>query len=238
MPNSPSSRTNNSGPKSISYPRRVCRQAWRDTLSIYYANTPIWRILKSGGLLVFGLFCWSAASLILSYRPEWTWLHYVMAYGFALIFWGPLTHFVIVPLAIRLRRTGQHPVARTFARHASKINLSTFLVIVIVLGTAPISPMMLDFAGPITDDSSPDVSTDLECTQADEVLTCALTNPSGVDHIVITSGETEVMVVDDPTGEFEIQIDDLEEVMGQKQFTAELKDENGDRVGVLRQSVA
>ncbi|MFU8870116.1 hypothetical protein [Natronococcus sp.] len=222
----------------LSYPRRLLSQGWRDLLSVYYANTPIWRVLKSGGLFVFGLFCWSAASLLFSYQPEWAFLTYVMAYGFALVFWGPLTHFVVVPLAIRLRRTGEHPVARAFARHASKINLSTFIVIVIVLGTAPISPMMLDFAASLGDDSSPDVDTNLVCTEGDETIACELTDPDGVDHLVVTSGEHEVAVVDDPTGEFEIRVDDLEEVVGQKQFTVELKDENGDRVGVFRRTVS
>ncbi|SDQ43912.1 hypothetical protein [Natronobacterium texcoconense] len=238
MSDSTSPNTNGSPAAStVSYPRRLLRQAWRDTLSIYYANTPIWRVLKSGGLLVFGLFCWSAASLLLSYVPEWTFLHYVMAYGFVLIFWGPLTHFVIVPLAIRLRRTAEHPVARTFARQASKINLSTFLLIVLVLGTAPISPMMLDFGAPLSDDSSPDVDTDLVCSEGEEVITCHLTDPAGVDHAVVTSGENELKVVDDPESEFEIRIDDLEEVRDWKEFNVELKDENGDRLGVIREIV-
>lgn len=206
-------------------------------LSIYYANTPIWRYLKSGGLAVLGLFCWSAASLLYSYRPDWTFLYYVMSYGFVLVLWGPLTHFVIVPLVIRLRRTADHPVTRVISRHGSKLNLTTFLVIVIVLGAFPVAPMTLDFAGPLSDDSAADVSTDLVCEQEDDLLTCHLTDPAGVDDVVVTSAGEEVTDVDDPTAEFEIRVDDLEEVMGTHQYTVELHDEDGNLVGVFRRSV-
>ena len=222
----------------LSYPRRVVRQAWRDLLSIYYANTPIWRWFKSGGLLVLGFFCWSAAALLHSYRPDWTFLHYVMAYGFVLILWGPLTHFVVVPLAIRLRRTAEHPAARWFSRHASKLNLTVFFAIVIVVGAIQFSPMMLDFGSAFTSDSGTEVTTDLSCETEDDLLTCQLTNPDGVDRIVVTSGDTEVLEVDDPASPFEIRIDDLEEVMGQKEYRVELYDEDDNRVGVFRRSVS
>ena len=231
MPNSPTERG------SISYPRRLARQAWRDLLSVYYANTPIWRWFKSGGLMVLGFFCWSAAALLLSYRPEWTFLHYVMAYGFVLILWGPLTHFGVVPLAIRLRRTATSPVARFFSRHASKLNLATFIAVVIVVGAIQFSPMMLDFQGTIVGDSGPEVSTDLNCETEDDLITCQLTNPEGVDHAVVSSGDRDVKVVDDPASPFELRIDELQEVMSVKQYTVEIYDENGDRVGVFRRNV-
>ncbi len=225
-------------PSSVrSAPRRIVRQAWRDLLSIYYANTPIWRWFKSAGLMVFGFFCWSAASLLLSYRPEWTFLHYVMAYGFALIVWGPLTHFAIVPLAIRLRRTAERPAARFFARNVSKINLSVFVVIVIVLAMVQFSPMMLDFAGTFESDSGPEVTADLECEQSDDLITCQLTSTEGIDRIEVTSGDREVATVDDPGSHFEIRVDELQEVVGQKQYTVELYDADDNRVGVFRRSV-
>ena len=208
--------------------RRLLRRYWNDLLSVYYANTPIWRVLKSVSLLFFGFFCWSAAALLLSYRPEWTFLYYVMAYGFVLILWGPLTHFVIVPLVIRLRRTAEHPVTRTITRHGSKLNLSVFIVIVIVLGTAPISPMLLDFGTIAGDDGQPDVNPDLLCTNDGEVIECELSDPTGIDHVVVTSGERELTTETDPPFAFEIHEDDLVEVVGQKQFVVELRDEDGE----------
>ncbi|MCU4741309.1 hypothetical protein [Natronoglomus mannanivorans] len=216
----------------LAYPRRVCRQAWRDTLSVYYANTPIWRFLKSSGLLVLGLFCWSASSLLLSYRPDWTILWYVAAYGFALILWGPLTHFVIVPLVIRLRRTAEHPVTRGLSRHASKLNLTVFFTIVILLGTFPIAPMTLEFQPDFGSDSGPDVDATLECTKstADDLVRCQISSADGVDHVVVSSAGTELQTVDEPPFEFELHTEDLEEVVGQKQFTVEVRDAEGDKL--------
>ena len=226
MPND-SPRTRASNP---SYPRRVLRQAWRDTLSVYYANTPIWRLAKSAGLLVFGLFCWSAANLLLSYRPDWTVLRYVIAYGFVLVLWGPLTHLVFVPFVIRLRRTGTHPAARWLSRNGSKANLSVFFAIVLVLGTFPVGPMILDFQPAFDEDRQPDVDPDLVCVKDGELIRCHLSPPDGVDHVVVTSGGTELRVVEEPPFEFELREDELESVVGQKQFGVELRDEDGDRL--------
>lgn len=219
--------------------RATCRRYWNDTLSIYYANTPIWRMLKSFGLLFFGFFCWSAAGLLYSYRPDWTFLYYVMAYGFALILWGPLTHFVILPVAIRLRRTATHPVTRTFAKKASKINLTVFIAIVLVLGTAPISPMLLDFGTLLEDDDrQPDVNPDLDCVVVDELVECSLSDPTAIDHVVVTSGDRTLETVTDPPFDFTLHVDDLEEVVGQQQFVVELRDDDGDTIRRYTRSLA
>ncbi|WP_247728818.1 hypothetical protein [Halovivax limisalsi] len=220
-----------------SLPGRLVRQSWRDLKSIYYANTVVWRLLKSVGLLMFGFFCWSASSLLLSYRPSWTFLYYTMAYGFVLICWGPLTHIVVVPLVIRLRRTADHPVTRWFARHGSKVNLSTFVAIVVVLATIQFSPMLLDFQSAFEDDSGADVAADLRCETGEELVTCQLTDAEGVDRIVVATGGTELETIDDPAATFEIRKDELEEVVGQKQYTVRLYDADGNRVGVFRRSV-
>ncbi|MCU4753211.1 hypothetical protein OB919_14695 [Halobacteria archaeon AArc-curdl1] len=211
--------------------RPTVRRYWNDILSIYYANTPIWRVLKSFGLLFIGFFCWSAGALLLSYRPDWTFLYYVMAYGFVLILWGPLTHFVILPIAIRLRRSAEHPITRTFANKASKINLTVFFTIVIILGTAPISPMLLDF-GTIFEDGErqPDVNPDVDCVVLDDLVQCSLSNEAGIDHIVVTSGDRTLERIDEPPYTVEFAVGDLEEVVGQKQFVLELRDENGETI--------
>ena len=81
----------------LTWTRRTVRSAWNDLMSVYYANTTIWRLFKSGALIMLGLFAWSGSNLLLSYRPDWGFLYYVMAYGFVLLFWGPFTHLVVVP---------------------------------------------------------------------------------------------------------------------------------------------
>ncbi|QLG47655.1 hypothetical protein [Natrinema halophilum] len=204
--------------------RRTLGQAWRDLLSIYYTNTPIWRLLKSVGLLFFGFFCWSASSLLLSYGVDWTVLTYTRAYGFVLILWGPLTHAVVVPFVIRLRRTADRPIFRSVARHGSKINLSVFLTLVLILGTAPVSPMLLDFQSSLQNGSGSDVNPDLVCSKSDGEITCQLSDSDGIDAVVVTSGGREIERLEGPPFEFTIREDDLEEVVGQKEFVVELRD--------------
>lgn len=207
----------------------IPRRLWRDLLSVYYTNTPVWRWLKSGTLVFFGFFLWVSGALLYAFQPEWGWLTYVMAYGFVLILWGPLTHMLVVPLAIRLRRTAQHPVTRTFARQASKINLTVFFALVILLGMAPISPMMLDFTGFVGSDGSPDVSAQIDCETDDELVTCLVETDESVDHVVVLSGGDELDRADGPSPfTLEFQRTDAEEVVGQKQFTVELRDDDGD----------
>ncbi|ELZ10691.1 hypothetical protein C479_07768 [Halovivax asiaticus JCM 14624] len=218
--------------------KRSLGRAWRDLLSIYYANTPIWRLLKSVGLLFFGFFCWSASSLVLSYGIDWGVLYVLRAYGFVLILWGPLTHAVIVPSVIRLRRTADGGVRRVIARHGSKLNLSIFLTIVLLLTAAPISPMVLDFQSALSGDSSPDVDPDLTCEGIGEEISCELSDPTGIERVVVTSGDAELERVEDPPYEFTIREDDLEEVVGQKEFVVELQDEDGETLRRYRKYAA
>lgn len=202
----------------------LIRNGWRDAKSVYYSNTPVWRWLKSGTLILFGLFCWSAAALLLSYQPEWGFLTYIMAYGFLLIAWGPLTHFIIVPLVIRSRRTSQHPITRWLSRHGSKVNLTIFFILVIIFGAFTPGIMMLDFAGIGAIDRGPDVSPDLTCTEVDDLIECEISDPTGIDHVVVFTAGDELLVVEEQPFKFEIPVDDLETVTGQKQFEVEVRD--------------
>jgi hypothetical protein len=209
----------------VQWTLRVVNGMWRDLVSVYYANTMVWRALKSAALIFLGFFCWIGGNLMLVY-VDWALVRYVMAYGFVLLFWGPFTHFVIVPLVIRLRRTAANPVTRAFSRHGSKVSLTLFLVVVVVLGTFPPGLMTFDFQVD-TGGAASDVSGDLECTKTSEVVNCHLANPSGVDHVVVISGGEELVVDEDPPFEFDVRIEDLETVNEQRQFTVELRDEDG-----------
>lgn len=215
----------------VTWLRATVGQAWRDLLSIYYTNTPVWRWLKSGTLVFFGFFLWTGSSMILSVQPDWWILRYSAAYGIVLILWGPLTHMLVVPLAIRLRRTAQHPVTRAFARQGSKINLSVFLVIVLVLGTFPVGPTVLDFGSgiPLTGDDSEEVSATLSCEADEETITCLLEADSErVDHVVVRSGGEEIARVDERPFETQFAIDDVQEVVGQKEFVIEARSADGE----------
>jgi hypothetical protein len=212
---------------SMSGARRILGQAWRDLLSVYYANTPAWRWLKSGGLVMFGLAIWSGANVLHSYVPEWDFLTYVMAYGFLVIAWGPLTHFLVVPGIIRLRRTADSGVRRWIARNGSKLNLSVFIVLVIVFGTLAPGVMMLEFSGALTDSGGGDVTADLVCESGEETISCRLEKPQGFDHAVVSSGGERLQRVDGPPYAFEIQRDELTETRDGASFAVELKAEDG-----------
>lgn len=210
-------------PSPLEYTRHLLRSGWRDLLSIYYANTLIWRLLKSGALIFLGLFCWSGANLVLSYRPDWGFLYVIMAYGFALLLWGPLTHFVIVPLIIRFRRSGHGGPARLVAQHGSKINLTVFILIVIALAIIVPGVMTFEFQVP-TGDGGGDVDPDLQCTRSGDIVHCHLTESAGIDHVVITSGGRTIEVIDDPPFDFNVNVNELETINGDRQFTVELRD--------------
>lgn len=210
---------------------RILRRLWRDLKSIYYANSVSWRLLKSGALLFFGFFLWSASNLLLSYQPGWRWLTYVMAYGFVLIFYGPFTHLVMVPLVIRIRRSGAGSLSRFLGRHLTKINLTTFLLLVVLLGTFPPDPMTFTFSV-AAGGGAVDVSPTLLCTASGEddgrtTIHCHLSSDEGIDSIVVESGGEEVLVDDEPPFHFDVTEDQLNTVMGQKQFQVVLRDEQG-----------
>ncbi|MFA9518276.1 hypothetical protein ACERIT_13860 [Halopenitus sp. H-Gu1] len=209
---------------------RAVRRAWRDLLSVYYLNTPTWRWLKSGTLVVFGFFLWTGSSVLLSYRPDWGFLSYAMAYGFAVIAWGPFTHLVVVPGSIRLRRTATHPAVRTLAKHASKLNFATFLLVVVVLGTFSPGVMALEYSSPLAGDESPDAGADVICeTGADaETISCHLENVEGTDHVVVRSGGETLRTLEEPPYAFELRREELTDSTTGEQFVVELRDENGE----------
>lgn len=219
--------TENDRRKRRKTPRWYLRQFWRDLLSVYYANTPTWRWLKSGALFFFGMFLWTSGAVLLSVRPEWTLLHYVMAYGFLLLVWGPFTHFVVVPVAIRWRRTGTHPIQRVFARNSGKINLTVFFALVVLLGAFTPGIMMFEF-GPIGEPGAEDAGGELVCDVGEELVTCQVENPRGIDHVVAHSGGEEVARAEEPPFAFEVNRADLEETRTGKQFTVDYRDEDGE----------
>ena len=209
--------------------RRTIRGMWRDAKSVYYANTLVWRLLKSAALFFLGLFSWIGANLILSYRPEWWPVYYVMAYGFVLLLWGPLTHLVMVPLVIRFRRTASGGIRRWFARHGTKANLTVFFTIVLILGTAPLGVMTFDFqldAG----GGGADVNPVLQCTKSEGSIHCHLSNSAGIDHVIVTSGGQEIERVASAPFDFDIEVAETGTVDGDRQFVVELRDANGDTI--------
>ncbi|WP_380676319.1 hypothetical protein [Salinigranum sp. GCM10025319] len=216
--------------------RALLAQGWRDLLSVYYANTPIWRWMKSGALVLLGLFLWTGANVLHSYRPDWDPLRYVMAYGFVLLAWGPLTHFVVVPLTIRFRRTAERPFVRSLARHASKLNFSTFLLVVVVVGTLAPGVMLLDFS-PGTDTGGSTVTADVTCDAGESVVSCRVDVTGEVDHVAVTAGGEVIRTLDDPPYAFEVERSELAETGVGHQFVVELRDADGNTLRRFVQTV-
>lgn len=212
--------------------RGQSRQLWRDLLSVYYANTPTWRWLKSGTLFFFGFFLWTGASVVLSVRPEWGILTYVMAYGFLLIIWGPFTHLVVVPLTIRVRRTADHPVARAFSRNSGKINLTIFFALVLVFGAVTPSVMVLEFSPGLIGDGGNSASGDLVCDTTGEVIDCHVENAAGIDHVTVESGGEELARADDPPFEMTFDRAALRETRTGQEFRVIYRDADGSQLQV------
>jgi hypothetical protein len=210
----------------LEWGRKVLVSGWRDLKSVYYANSTIWKLLKSAALLFMGFFLWAGTNLLLSYQPGWGFLYYAMAYGFVLLLWGPLTHLVVVPFVIRMRRSGEGGLSQFISRHGSKTNLTIFIIIVLILGTFPLGVMTFEFQLPSGGGS--DVNPSLDCTRSSETVHCHLSDSRGIDRVVVTSGGETLEVIEEPPFEFTLDTNQMNGERGDKQFLVELQDENGD----------
>lgn len=210
----------------LEWSERILVGAWRDLKSVYYANSTIWKLLKSATLVFFGFFLWAGSNLLLSYQPGWGFLYYIMAYGFVLLLWGPLTHLLLVPFVIRMRRLGGGGLSRFISRHGSKTNLTIFIIIVLILGTFPLGAMTFEFQLPSGGES--DVNPRLDCTRSGETVHCHLSDSRGIDRVVVTSGGETIEVIEEPPFEFTLDVNRMSADRGDKQFVVELQDENGD----------
>ncbi|MFC7058447.1 hypothetical protein [Halovenus salina] len=215
--------------------RGFIQQSWCDLLSVYYANTPIWRWLKSGALLFLGIGVWAGGSAVHSVTG-WRPVLYLMAYGFLLIIWGPFTHMVLVPLTIRLRRNAETKPGRVFSRNSGKINLAIFAMCIIVLATFAPGVMLLDFSPTTGGDTGPSVSGDLVCEDG-ETVSCEIIEPQGIDHVVVLSDDETIESVEGPPFEFTVAREDLMETRTGGQFIVEFRDADGNRLQRLVERV-
>lgn len=196
-------------------------RAWRTVKSIFYASAPNWQVLKSGALLFFGFFCWSSANLLLSYQPGWTGLYVLMAYGFLLTWFGPLTHLVLVPHLIPwLRRRPRGSWLHRIGKHFATGILTLFFAAVLLMGAFPPDVMRVDFRSITTEARTADVNPTLTCTREASnaaLIECRLDDAEGVGSIEVTSGrESLVERSDDFT--FALSENDLVQVVGRQEF--------------------
>lgn len=204
---------------------------WRTIKSIFFASTPAWQMLKSGALVFFGFFCWSASNLLLSYEPTWHWLYFFMAYGVLLVGVGPLTHLVLVPHVVPwLRRQTRGTLLHTLGRHLIFITFTLFFTAVLWMGLSPPSFMQIEFRAGLGSSSS-DIVPTLICSASNarevEGVTCHLEQTAGVGSITVETGERQLLQASEPPFSFSVQRDELVEVVGERQFQVVVHNEEG-----------
>lgn len=232
LPDAPSSKKRNGEPRRNGHaPNKkpgVFTRLWRTIKAVYYASAPNWQVLKSGALFFFGLFCWSSANLLLSYQPDWTWTYVLMAYGFLLTGWGPLTHLVLVPHVIPwLRRFQRGSVEHWIGKQLTPINLTIFTAAVLLLSLFPPEVMTFDFRSITQSTRTADVNPSLDCTREAATISCHLTDAEGVGAIVVQSGGHTVL--ERTTAPFTFSLDEgnLVDVVGQRQFEVVVQTPDG-----------
>lgn len=209
--------------------RRLVRSGWRTMLTIYYANSVSWRALKAGALVFLGFFAWVGASILLSYRPEWTFLHYLQAYGFLLLGYGPFHHLVVIPVYQRFRREGRH-LSLGGHLHLPNWSLAVFFALVIVLGTFPAGPMVIDFTSAL-DDAGVDVDPALLCVKGEHGngtdVHCHLSESDGIDRVVVRSGDRTILTDEEPPFDFTVREAQLDARRDEKRLVVDLLDSDG-----------
>lgn len=209
--------------------RRTLRQTWNTTLTIYYANSISWRALKTGALVFLGFFVWAGSNILYAYLPDVTILQYASAYGFLLIVYGPVHHLVVIPLALRWRRSSG--IRQRIGKRLPNTMLTLFVIAIVVFGTFPLGPMTIEFTS-VLEGSGADINPDLACvknTHPDGAeIHCHFTDADGVSSIEVVSGDTVIATDDSPPFEFTIHESELEEVVGEKQFRVVVRDEDGE----------
>jgi hypothetical protein len=214
-------------------------RAWRTIKAIYYASAPSWQLLKSGALLFFGFFCWSSANLLLSYQPGWHWTYFLMAYGFLLTGWGPLTHLVLVPHVIPwLRRCKRGTPLHWIGKQLTPINLTIFFGAVLLMGLVPPDAMTVDFRSIVQDTRTVDVNPTLECTRDASAITCRLDDTAGVGSIVVETGGEPLLTRSTGNLMFTVDESDLVEIVGQRQFQVVVHTPEGDPVRRFTRTVS
>jgi len=214
---------------------------WRTIKSIYYASSPAWQFLKSGALFLFGLFCWSAANLLLSYEPSWHWPYLFMAYGVLLTPYGPFTHLVLVPHVIPwLRRRRQDSWLHVLGQHLTLTSLTLFFGAVLWLGLYPPSVMQMNFQA-TNSTGTADISPTLVCTEPTDreaVVSCRLEQTTGVGSIRVESGGTQQLERTEPPFAFSLRREQLVEVVGQHQFQVVVHNSSGTPVRRFNRTVS
>lgn len=212
----------------------MLKSGWGISRTVYWYNSIPWRILKSGALVILGFFSLSGGNLVLSYKPEWTFLNYVVAYGFLLIIYGPIHHLIVIPLSLKLVHTSWGQNFRVNKR-IPFWTLIIFFVVVIYLGMYPVSVMKFEFKA-LNLTQTPDINPKVSCYrkrssmgESDEII-CRVPDKEGIAYVEVENNGSIVLTDRSPPFKFTISVGDLEEVVGTKNFHVVIRDQNGSMI--------
>lgn len=209
------------------------RRLWLGYKALYYASTPAWQVLKSGALFILGIFCWSTGNLLLSYEPSWSWTYYLMAYGFLLIPWGPVTHLALVPhVTPFLRRRFRSVAVRFAARHLSLVNFGIFVVHVVMFGLFPPSHLTFEFDATPTETTAAAVDPALTCltAPAPHTVSCRLEASVGVSSVQVESAGEQLLILQESPFEFQLHRDRVHQIVGRREFEVHVLTEDGELI--------
>ncbi len=211
----------------------ILKGGWKTMRRIYFANSRSWKLFKSGALFFLGFFLWTGSNILYSVKPGWNFLYYSMAYGFILIFYGPIHHIVVIPLSLKLRK--KKKTLAKIGKFLPRTALFLFITVVIVLGTIPPGVMTINF-GSIEGGPSPiAINPDLVCVKSQnnnntETIHCHLNRGKGIDRILVQSGSKTILVDNTKPFEFTLLSSDLQSITDTKQFQVTLQDEKGNLI--------
>lgn len=205
------------------------KKGWGILRTVYWFNSLPWRFLKSGALIVLGFFCLSGANLLHSYKPNWDFLNYFIAYGFLLIVYGPIHHMIVIPLSLHLVHYSWGRRLRVNKR-GPFWTLMLFFAVVIVFGTYPLDVMTFEFSAPQLTRTA-DVDPDINCyrTSKDEssTINCHVPAVEVIAYVEVENKGKIVLTDRKPPFEFTLNASELEEVVGRKNFHIILRGEDG-----------
>ncbi len=199
---------------------------WDILRTVYWYNSLPWRILKSGALIVFGFFCLAAGNLLLSYKPEWTILNFLISYGFLLIIYGPVHHLIVIPTSLHLVHYdwGNH---LRINRRGPFWTLIGFFVVVLYFGYQPLEVMSFTFQTSGSGGSH-DINPEITCFKSKEVdetfIHCSLPGIEEISRVQIENSGKTIKVIEQPPFEFTLRKAQLEKVVGQRNFSVILRD--------------
>lgn len=205
--------------------------AWDILRTVYWYNSLAWQFLKSGALVVFGFFLLSGGNLLYSFKPEWNWLTYVIAYGFCLIIYGPIHHLVVIPVSLRLAHYSWGRSLRINKR-GPFWTLMGFFVLVLYFGAYPADVMTFEFK-PSHLTSTPDVDPDVSCYREElpePVITCQVARNEAIASVDLENNGRTILTDNQPPFKLSVPVSKLEEVVNQKNVHVVLRDPNGSMI--------